>query len=363
MAMKERFDRFLLAAAILQTAAGLAVLASASWVIATERYHRHGSYFVSWQAATAVVGLAILIIAMHVKLELLTHRRTACFALGATWILLIVALLQPPVANTHRWLGIGGLSVQPSVLARLALILFAAVHIDLARREGWSHRRLATVAAAAAVTGALVVCEPDLGSSVLLVLAVAAVAFVAGVPARFLVPVAVVGGIGLIVAIASSPYRLARLLAFLGVDHDAAASWQTYQSLIALGSGGVLGKGYGAGLQKLFFLPEPHTDFVFSIVGEELGLIGVLAVLTLAATITWRGLRIAVHQTVPARALLAFGLTFVFALQTLIHVVVCLNLLPPKGIPLPLISYGKTDLVVTLASIGLLLNLSREVNG
>jgi cell division protein FtsW len=128
-----------------------------------------------------------------------------------------------------------------------------------------------------------------------------------------------------------------------------------------LGSGWILGKGYGAGLQKLFFLPEPHTDFIFAIAGEEMGLGGVGVLLALATIITWRGLRIASRQTDSVLALLAFGLTFAFAMQTLIHMSVCLGLAPPKGIPLPLVSYGKTDLVVNLTSLGVLLNLSREV--
>jgi cell division protein FtsW len=134
-----------------------------------------------------------------------------------------------------------------------------------------------------------------------------------------------------------------------------------HQSLIALGSGGLVGRGYGAGLQKLFFLPEPHTDFIFAITGEELGLVGVLLLIGLASVIVWRGLRVAFRLQSPGRSLLAFGLAIGFAVQTLIHMVVCLAMLPPKGIPLPLVSYGKTDLVVSLMAVGLLLNLSREV--
>ena len=168
--------------------------------------------------------------------------------------------------------------------------------------------------------------------------------------------------VALATAVVTSPYRLARVRAFLDPDATTAAGWQSYQSLVAIGSGGITGRGYGTGLQKLFFLPEPHTDFIFSITGEELGLVGLLGLLGLIALITWRGLRIASRLNSPDRALLAFGLTFAFAVQSLIHMVVCLDLLPPKGIPLPLVSYGKTDLVVTLASVGLLLNLSREAN-
>jgi cell division protein FtsW len=363
MPIRQRFDYLLLGAAILQTAIGLAILASASWLIAIERYHRVGSYFVAWQAATAFVGLVLLVMAMHLKTELLSGIRATAVAVAACWLMLVGALAQAPVANAHRWLSVAGLSVQPSVLARLAIILFTAYWLSRARASDWSLRHLAPVALVCAITTALVGFAPDLGSAALIVLVVAAMTFVAGVPLRLLVAPAVACFAALAVGIVSSPYRLQRVLAFIGSDNASAVGWQSYQSLVAAGSGGLVGRGYGAGLQKLFFLPEPHTDFIYSITGEELGLVGMVALLGLSAVIVWRGMRIALAQARPERALLAFGLTFAFAAQALIHMVVCLDLLPPKGIPLPLVSYGKTDLMVSLTSIGLLLNLSRVPSG
>ncbi|MFV2071698.1 MAG: FtsW/RodA/SpoVE family cell cycle protein [Thermoanaerobaculales bacterium] len=361
MPIKQRFDRLLLGAAVLQTAMGLAVLASASWLIATERYGRSGSYFFTWQAATAMIGLGVMIVCMHLRTELTTDRRLAVFALGISWVLLAVAFLQAPVASTHRWLSVGGISLQPSVLARLALIMFAAVVLDDLRREGWPQRRLLVFAAICAITTGLIVAEPDLGSAALLIVVLGVMTFVSGMPMRFFAAPVAVASVVLAVAIVGSPYRLARMQAFFDSQAGAAAGWQSYQSLVAIGSGGIVGRGYGAGLQKLFFLPEPHTDFIFSMIGEELGLVGLLTFLGLAGVITWRGLVIAGRQEGSRRGLLAFGLTAAFAVQSLIHMLVCLDLLPPKGIPLPLVSYGKTDLVITLVAIGLLLNLSREV--
>ncbi len=362
MPIKQRFDRLLLGAAILQMAAGLAILASASWLIATERYGRPGSYFFTWQAATAVVGLGLLVVCMHLRSDLLTEPRLAALGVAVSGLMLAAAFLQPPVAATHRWLSIGGLSLQPSVLARVALTVFAAVELDRARRAGWAAVGLTRLALAGSVTVALIIAEPDLGSGALLLVVLAAMAFVAGMPIRMLAAPAMLGAVALAVAVVSSPYRLARVKAFFSPDAATAAGWQSYQSLVAIGSGGLIGRGYGNGLQKLFFLPEPHTDFIFSITGEELGLLGLLGLLVLVVVITWRGLRIAARLEAPDRALLAFGLTFAFAVQSLIHMVVCLDLLPPKGIPLPLVSYGKTDLVVSLAAVGMLLNLSREVS-
>jgi len=359
--IRQRFDRLLIGAVFLQLAVGLAILASASWLIATERYGRPGSYFFTWQAATGMIGLGLLVVCMHVRKVLLVDRRMAAGALGASWLLLLLAYLQSPVAATHRWVSIGGLSLQPSVLARVALILVSAILLDEARREGWPRRRLVVLAALCVATTAVVALQPDLGSAALMLVTVGAMAFVSGMPLRLLALPACVGTAALVVAIVVSPYRMARVRAFFDPDAATAASWQSNQSLIAVGSGGFFGLGYGSGLQKLFFLPEPHTDFIFSITGEELGLVGMTTLLLLSAVITWRGLVVAGRLEDSRLALLAFGLTTAFAAQSLVHMAVCLDLLPPKGIPLPLVSYGKTDLVVSLMSVGVLLNLSREV--
>ncbi len=361
MPIRQRFDRLLLGATILQTAIGLAILASASWLIATERYGRPGSYFFTWQAATAMIGLGVLVVCMHIRGSLLTDRRLIVGAVVAGWILLVGAFLQAPVAATHRWISIGGISLQPSVVVRLALILLVAVLLDEARREHWPRRRLATLAAICVATAVVIGLQPDLGSAALLLVVLGTMAFVSGMPLRLLAIPAVTGAVALMVAILASPYRLARVRAFFESEAGTAAGWQSHQSLVAIGSGGLLGRGYGSGLQKLFFLPEPHTDFIFAITGEELGLLGLLTLLTLAGIISWRGLVIAGRLEDSRLALLAFGITIAFAVQSLVHMVVCLDLLPPKGIPLPLVSYGKTEMVVTLVSVGLLLNLSREV--
>jgi cell division protein FtsW len=359
--IRQRFDRPLLGSAILLTAIGLAILASASWLLATERYGRPGSYFFTWQAATAIVGLGLMVVAMHLKTTLLSDRRLVIGFLAMGWILLLTAFAQPEVASTHRWISIGGISVQPSVLVRLGLIMLMAILLDEAKRHGWQWRKLSIVGGVSLATVLVIVVEPDLGTAALLTVVLGAMAFVAGMPLRLMAAPAAAAAIALAAAIVVSPYRLARVQAFFDPATRAAGSWQSYQSLVAIGSGGFVGLGYGAGRQKLFFLPEPHTDFIFSITGEELGLLGLMVLLGLASVIVWRGLVITARLEDPRRALLAFGITTAFAIQSLVHMVVCLDLLPPKGIPLPLVSYGKTEMLVTLVSIGILLNLSREV--
>jgi cell division protein FtsW len=359
--IRQRFDRLLLGATVLLSAIGLAILASASWLIATERYGRPGSYFFTWQAATAMVGLALLVICMHLKTALLSDRRLVMVSLLGGWMLLLVAFFQAPVAATYRWVNIAGLSLQPSVLIRLSLIMLLSILLAEAQREGWPKRRLGVMAGVSLGSAAAIALQPDLGTSALLLAVLGAMAFVSGMPARLLAAPAAFGVVALVAAIVTSPYRLARVRAFLEADSGMAAGWQSHQSLVAIGSGGFFGRGYGSGLQKLFFLPEPHTDFIFAITGEELGLVGLTTLLVLSATIAWRGFAIAARIEAPERSLLACGITVAFALQSLVHMAVCLDLLPPKGIPLPLVSYGKTEMLVTLVSLGILLNLSREV--
>ncbi len=362
MPLKHRYDRILIGAVGIQVAVGLAAMGSASWVIASQRYHRAPAYFIQWQLMAVAAGLLFMVAAMHLRLRLLLRPATGWAALGGAAALQLVAYLQPPVAHAHRWANLGIVSVQPSVLLRLALIVLAAACLPRIADEGWLGRRALLLASSAVAATGLVLGAPDLGSAFVIATVFAAMTFVAGAPVRLLAVPTVVGLLVIVMAIALSPYRRARVTAFLHPEAawDGAA-WQTRQSLIALGSGGVVGRGYGAGLQKLFFLPEPHTDFVFAIAGEELGLRGGAVLIGLAAVIVWRGFRIAVALPQPSRALLAYGLTVAFALQALIHVGVCLGLLPPKGIPFPLVSYGKTEMVISLTAIGLLLNLSKEV--
>ncbi len=360
MPITQHFDRMLFGATIALTAVGLAVMGSASWVLAAERYNRPASYFVIWQGATAAVGLLLMLIVMHLKTEVILRPKVTGTFLGFSWLLLLGAYLQPPINATHRWISLGGISVQPSVVARLALILLTAVLLARARENEWDWKSLGLLVATSSVTAILVLAEPDLGSAALIVATIGAMTFVAGMPLRLLAVPGTSVVLAAVAAILTSPYRLARVKAFIGAGASA-AGYQTRQSMVAIGSGGLLGRGYGAGHQKLFFLPEPHTDFVFASTAEELGLVGIIGLVALAGVITWRGLQISWRQPASARALLAFGLTMTFAMQALLHMIVCLRLLPPKGIPFPLVSYGKTDLLVTMISMGLLLNLSREL--
>jgi cell division protein FtsW len=351
-----QIDRVLLGATLLAAAVGVVIVASASAPLARQYYHVPEFEFAVRQLAAVVLGLAGMLAATFVPLDKLLNLKLAVALLAATWLALAVAYLQPTVAGTHRWLQLPVSSLQPSALAKVALpIALAALFAQPRprRRERAAVER--TALAFVAVTVALVLFEPDLGSAVLLLLAAMSVLILAEVAWRPLAGLAAVGALVLVAAVALKPYRMERMRAFFGDT-----SFQVHQSLIALGGGGVIGRGPGASLQKLFFLPQPHTDFIFAVIGEELGFVGALLTLALLGVIVVRALAAARSASTHGAGLLAVGLGATIALQALLNVSVCLKLLPAKGLPLPLLSAGGSDVVVTMVAIGLLLNVGKE---
>ena len=207
----------------------------------------------------------------------------------------------------------------------------------------------------------LILLEPDLGTAISLLMAVATMIFAAGLNYRYLVGTVLAAAPVLYFLIASSPYRLRRLLAFMNPEADPLGDgFQVMQSLIAVGTGGVFGRGLMGGVQKLFFLPEPHTDFIYAVIGEELGLIGATTVLICFCVIAWRGVRVAMRAQDAFGSYLALGLTAMIAVQALVNISVVLGLLPTKGIPLPLVSSGGSSLMISLLAMGILLNVSQH---
>ncbi len=349
-------DYRLAGAAMLTAALGVLLVASASGPLARD-YYRLPEWDFAWRQGIAVVfGLAAMLAATFAPLEKLTSLRIAAPLLVLTWIALAAAYFQPEVANTHRWLRLPVGSVQPSAFVKLALPLALAAWFARCRRERTDSRTAFGVSAAGvAITVGLVLFEPDLGSAVLLAAAAVAILWLAEVPSKPLVATGALAAVVFASAVVLAPYRLERVRAFFGI-----ASFQVQQSLIALGSGGLFGRGPGKSVQKLFFLPQPHSDFIFAIAGEELGFVGATGIMLLLGVIVVAGLRAARRAPTLAAALLAAGLTTTLAVQALLNLSVCLNLLPAKGLPLPLISAGGSDVLVTMVAIGLLLNIGKE---
>jgi cell division protein FtsW len=334
---------------------------SASAMLAEVKYQQQ-YWFLVKQAAWATLGVFLLVVTMRIDYRQYREPIVIWTALGAVGLALVVVLLGSPINGARRWLGLGGAGVQPSEAAKLAAIIFTAALLER-RMDRINDVRYALLPVAV-VTGALtllIVVEPDLGTAVSLLVIVAAMVFAAGLSYRYLVGFATVALPALGFALWAAPYRRARVLAFLDPWGDPLdRGFQIIQSLIAVGTGGVFGRGLMGGVQKLFYLPEPHTDFIYAVIGEELGLIGATVVLLCFAVITWRGLRAAARAPDRFGALLGIGLTSMVAFQAFVNISVVLGLLPTKGMPLPFVSAGGSSLLINLIGMGMLLNVSQH---
>ncbi len=277
-------------------------------------------------------------------------------------ILCYVPGIGKAVKGAHRWLQVGGLTLQPSEFAKWALVCFLAHWLGQNRRR--IHEFGRGVAIPAAVTGVLallVIREPDLGSTVMMGFVLGVMMMCAGVKWRYLLPMPVMGISGILALAYFMPERRGRLLAFLDIEkHKQGDGWQVYQALVAFGSGGTSGLGLGNSRQKMFWLPEAHTDFVFPIVGEELGVWITLTVVLAFLVLTLCGGWISMHAPDPSGVLLGIGITTLLSIQALMNLCVVTGLIPNKGVPLPFISYGGSNLMICMAGLGLLFNLQRH---
>ncbi len=318
------------------------------------------SYFLKRQAIYAVLGLVLMVLASRVDFRLI-RRLAPLLMVGSLVLLLAVLVVGQSVNGARRWVSFGPTVFQPSELAKLALAVWAAAYLTRRRPpqrlpELWRPLGLLT-----AVFCALLLAEPDLGTAIVILLMLSAMLLVAGTPVRTLgagVSIACAAGL---VAIWFEPYRRARIFSFLNPWHDAqGAGFQTVQAMIGLGSGGIFGVGLGESVQKANYLPEAHTDMIFAIIGEELGLVGAAAVIAAYGAFAYAGLRIALACKDPFGKRLAVGLTVLVCGQAAINLAAVMGLAPLTGIPLPLVSYGGSSLVVALASVGILLNIAED---
>jgi len=361
VAKRVGIDKWLFGSTLLLVLIGVLMVFSASAVMAGEQF---GSpyHFLLRQLGWAIAGIVAMAALMNVDYRRWKHPGAVFTFLGLTTLLLVAVFFLDRSHNTHRWIKMGLMSFQPSELAKPALILFLAFFLENRIRsvDDWRHTLLPAIVPAALFC-LLIVKEPDLGTAVVCLAITAVVLYTAGMRLRYfaysLIPI--VPAITYLLVFV--PWRLARVKVFLNPNSDPqGAGFHIYQSLIAVGTGGLTGLGLMEGKQKLFYLPEPHTDFIFAVVGEELGLIGALAIVVLFLIFAWRGLRTALRCHDPFARLLAVGITTMVIVQAFFNVSVVLALLPTKGIPLPFISYGGSSLFVMLASVGVLLNISQQ---
>ena len=364
MAKKLYPDKWLFAATIGLALFGVVMVYSASAVIA-QRENGNQYYYVIKQGIWTSIGFVVMLAAMQFDYNRLRDRRIVYGLLLLTVLMLLAVFAFGRVNGAHRWIKFKGFSIQPSELSKLVLALFLAYFLEKHAGDEQSFWR--TFVPCAFITGllaVLVVAEPDLGTAMMLAVIFGVLIYTSGARLLHLGMVAapaLVGVAGLLIFV---PFRMRRMIMFLDPWADPQGSgFQVVQSLIAIGSGGPNGLGFAQGKQKMMFLPFAHSDFIFAVIGEELGLIGTLTVLLIFALFLWRGIRISLLAPDRFGMLLSLGLVTGIVAQALFNISVVLSLVPTKGIPLPFISYGGSSLVPTLAAVGILLNISQHATG
>ena len=363
MAKRVGVDKWLFGVVLLLVLFGLVTVFSASAVMAKATFGTP-YYFMLRQGMWAISGMVALVLLMQVDYRRYNDSRVVFTAVGVTMLLLIGVFAMRDSHNTHRWFRFGFASFQPSELAKPTLVLFLAYFLQtrIHKMDDWKGTVLKAALPPLLFVG-LILKEPDLGTAIVCAAVTGLMLYLAGMQLKYL-------GLGLLAAMPvlyymlfRVPWRRARMLAFVNPEADPRGTgFHILQSLIAVGTGGLRGLGLMEGRQKLFYLPEPHTDFIYANVCEELGLLGALLVVALFVALGYRGLRTAYLSTDPFARFLAFGITSTVLIQAFFNMSVVVALLPTKGITLPFISFGGTSLFVMLASMGVLLNVTREID-
>ena len=334
---------------------------SASAVLALERYQQP-YFFLIKQGLWTVLGLAVLGVAMRVDYRSYRSEPFIWGVVAVVALMLVAVLFSPPVNGTRRWFGFGPLGIQPSELAKIACVLFTAMMLErrMHRIDELSYSVLPVGIVVGGLVG-LILLQPDFGTAMSVLLIMSVMIFAAGLHYRYFIGSMLAVLPVIYIVLVSAPYRRRRLMAFWDPWADPLGDgFQIIQSLVAVGTGGVFGQGVMAGVQKLFYLPEPHTDFIYAVIAEELGLLGATAILLCFGVIAWRGLRIATRAEDSFGAFMAIGLTTMVVIQAFVNISVVLGMLPTKGIPLPLVSSGGSSLLINLLGMGMLLNISQH---
>lgn len=363
MAKRISVDKPLFIVTLLLVTFGLVMVFSASAVMAQERFGSPYTFLIR-QTLWAIAGMLAMLATMNIDYRRYKHPAVVFSALAVTTLLLVAVLFFDRSHNTHRWIRFGGFSFQPSELAKPAIILFLAYFLEKRLREmdDWRHT-LIPAAIPTVCFALLIVKEPDLGTAIACVAITATVLYVAGMHLKYFGYALAASILPLYFLIFRVSWRYDRILAFLNPYSDPQGrGFHIIQSLIAVGTGGFNGVGLMEGKQKLFYLPEPHTDFIFAVTAEEFGLLGSLMVLGLFAIFLQRGLKTALNTRDNYTRLLAIGITAMVIVQALMNISVVLSLMPTKGLPLPFVSYGGSSLFITLASVGVLLNITKQAD-
>jgi len=361
MAKRVGVDKWMFGTVLLLVLFGLVMVFSASAVMAKETVGSPYAY-VRMQALWALLGMGALTLLMKVDYKRYNSYPVVVGSVAVTTLLLLGVFAMHGMNGAHRWIRVAGVTLEPSELAKPVIVLFLAYFLQtrIHAMDDWKGTIL-RAALPPLVFIALILKQPDLGTALVCAGVTALMLYLAGAQVKYFLIAAAAASPVLYYMLFHVAFRRARMLAFVNPELDPrGAGFHILQSLIAVGTGGVFGRGLMEGVQKLFYLPEPHTDFIFANICEELGLVGALAVVALFVFLGYRGMRAAVMSKDPFARFLAFGITSAILIQAFFNISVVLALVPTKGITLPLISDGGTSVFITLASLGILLNITRE---
>ncbi len=353
-------DKPMLYTTLVLIALGLVMVMSASGVYAEQTYHKK-LYFFLQQLAGAAVVIVLIMILLGVRRPFYKSPAVVFCLLGLTFGLLLLALFLPPIAKTNRWVVLAGFRFQPSELAKISLVLFLAWYLDRKREKIREFRILLVPMGVILLFTFLIIREPDFGTAVLILTLCMIILFLGGVRPKHFALMSVGLIPPLMIYLFSAQYRVNRLLAFFSPNASVEnLNFQVAQSKLAVGSGGLFGVSFGESVQKMFFLPCSHTDFIFAIIGEEFGLFGTLLLIALYVILVWRGIKISMNAPDFFSQIAASGLTLFLGFQALLNITVVLGLAPAKGVPLPLVSFGRSSLFCVLLAIGILLHVSQR---
>ncbi len=359
----KRVDWLLLIGVVLITLFGLIMIYSSSCIWSQYRFNNPYKFVIS-QGIFLIISYMIMVILINVDYK--EYLKKANIIFGVCFLLLILVLIPGigSVRNGSRsWFGIGGFGIQPSEFTKLGMIIFTSKYLSNNEKIMKEINGILPILIILFLIFGLIMLQPDFGTGVVIVMSIIGMLFVSGVNMSFFVKIGLLGLLGIVILVIMAPYRLERIVSFLNPWSDPLGSgFQIIQSLYAIGPGGLLGMGFGNSIQKHFYLPEPQTDFIFSIISEEFGFLGVIIVSSLFLLIIYRGFKISKECEDRFGKYLAFGITFALAFQTILNLMVVVGLIPVTGVTLPFLSYGGSSLLITMISISILLNISKYNN-
>ena len=352
--------KMLLISIIILSLFGLLMIYSSSTIWANYKFNDPYKYLKS-QAFFLILGYIIIYIVSKIDYSLYEKYSNHIFIIFTIFLILVLIPGVGSIRNGSRsWFGIGGFGIQPSEFAKLGLIIFTSKYLSKNKIKNIKTSVLPILMVVMLIFG-LIMLQPDFGTGVIIVISIIALLFISGVNINFFIKIGILGLLGIIGLVIIAPYRMARITSFINPWSDPLGTgFQIIQSLYAIGPGGLLGMGLGNSVQKHFYLPEPQTDFIFSIISEELGILGVLIVVTLFTSIIICGFKIAINEENKFSKYLSFGIAFSIAFQTILNLMVVTGLIPVTGVTLPFLSYGGSSLLVSMAEMGILLNISKN---